>query len=54
MLAGVEAASAAVAVAHLVTLAGEGNAVVDRGFLGAVAGVIQGATRRFEVVGRSD
>lgn len=54
VLAGVEAASAAVAVAHLVTLAGEGNAVVDRGFLGAVAGVIQGATRRFEVVGRSD
>jgi twitching motility protein PilT len=54
VLAGVAAASAAVAVGHLVALAGEGKVVVDRGFLGAVAGVIQGGARRFEVVGRSD
>lgn len=54
VLVGVGAASAAVAVGHLVALAGEGNVVVDRGFLGAVAGVVQGGTRRFEVVGRSD
>ncbi|MEO8843861.1 MAG: ATPase, T2SS/T4P/T4SS family [Kofleriaceae bacterium] len=54
VLVGVAAASAAVAVGYLVALAGEGNAVVERGFLGAVAGVVQGGTRRFEVVGRSD
>jgi uridine phosphorylase len=54
VLAGVGAASAAVAVEDLVALAGEGNVVVERGFLGAIAGVVQGAGRRFEVVGRSD
>jgi twitching motility protein PilT len=54
VLAGVGAANAAVAVGHLVGLAGEGNVVVERGFLGAVAGVVQGTARRFEVVGRSD
>jgi twitching motility protein PilT len=31
-----------------------GKAVIARGFLGAVAGVVQGANRRFEVVGRPD
>jgi hypothetical protein len=28
--------------------------VIARGFLGAVAGVVQGANRRFEVVARQD
>jgi len=31
-----------------------GKAVIARGFLGAVAGVVQGANRRFEVVARPD
>ena len=31
-----------------------GKAVIARGFLGAVAGVVQGANRRFEVVARQD
>lgn len=31
-----------------------GKAIIERGFLGAVAGSVQGANRRFEAVGRSD
>ena len=54
VLIGIGAAHAATAAADLVTLAGAGNTVVERGFLGAVAGVLQGTTRRFEVVGRAD
>ena len=59
VLACVGAATAAHASAHLVaSLSADerelGKIVVDRGFLGAVAGVVQGANRRFEVVGRVD
>lgn len=53
------ATSADRAAEHLVELLPEdrkqlGKAVIGRGFLGAVAGVVQGANRRFEVVARSD
>ena len=59
VLACLGSASAATAATDLVTwLAAEdrdlGRIVVDRGFLGAVAGVVEGGNRRFEVVGRSD
>jgi twitching motility protein PilT len=59
VLACVGAATAAHASAHLVAqLSADerelGTIVVGRGFLGAVAGLVQGANRRFEVVGRAD
>ncbi|MFT3693180.1 MAG: ATPase, T2SS/T4P/T4SS family [Kofleriaceae bacterium] len=51
----VPSATAAHAIAHLTAgMAEHAKAVVEHGFLGAVAGVVQGGTRRFEVVGRSD
>jgi len=53
------ATSADRAADHLVDLLSHerrdlGKAVIARGFLGAVAGVVQGANRRFEVVARPD